>query len=186
MGDEQIIALYWDRNEEAIAASSACYGTYCRTIAEGILHSFQDAEECVNDTWLHAWNAIPPRKPSRLRLFFGKITRNLALSRYRQLHAEKRGGGQLPLVLDELAECAGGTADVETEAELHRLRECLHRFLEGLSQRELHLFLSRYFYLQEIPEIAARCGLSKNNVTVILSRTRKKLRDYLHKEGYDL
>lgn len=185
MDDAQIIALYFDRDESAIAESSRKYGNYCGTVAYGILHSREDAEECVNETWLHAWHAMPPQKPRHLHLFFAKITRNLSLSRWRRVHAEKRGGGELPLLLDELQECVDGTADVQAEAELREVKAALHRFLSGLPERELQVFLRRYFYAQGIAQIAANCGLSEGNTSVLLSRTRKKLREYLKKEGFD-
>ncbi len=185
MDDAQIIARYFDRDQSAIAESADKYGNYCHSIAYGILRSREDAEECVNETWLQAWNAIPPQRPKHLHLFFAKLTRNLSISRWRRLHAEKRGGGELPLVLDELQECVDGTADVQAETELRAVKAALHQFLQGLPERELQVFLRRYFFAQGIPQIAADCGLTESNTSVILSRTRKKLREHLKKEGFD-
>lgn len=184
MEDEQIINLYWERDEAAIAESSQKYGTYCHAIADGILHSAEDAEECVNDTWLRAWNAIPPERPSALRFFFAKITRNLSLSRWRKHHADKRGGGRMPLILDELRECTDHTADVESQADYHAMQESLHRFLHSLPDRELRLFLGRYFYAKELSELAGISGISVKNVSVILYRVRKRLHDHFIKEGF--
>ena len=114
MEDSQIIELYWKKNTDAISKTADKYGAYCYAIAKNILHNHEDSEECVNDTWLHAWNAMPPQKPNVLRLFLAKITRNLSLDRFNVRNAEKRGGGEITLVLDELVECFNGGADTET------------------------------------------------------------------------
>lgn len=184
MEDEQIITLYWNREETAIAESSRKYGSYCHAIADGILHNQEDAEECVNDTWLRAWNAMPPERPSALRFFFAKITRNLSLSRWRNHHADKRGGGQMPLLLEELAECTDRTADVESQADYHAMQESLNRFLHSLSDRDLRLFLGRYFYAQKLSDLAERSGISVKNIAVILHRIRKRLHEHFIKEGF--
>lgn len=125
--DRQIIELYWQKNADAISETASKYGAYCFTIAENILHSTEDSEECVNDTWLHAWNAIPPQKPNILRLFLAKITRNLSFDRFNARNAEKRGGGEIALVLEELGECFGGGADTEAAYEAKELREAIQR-----------------------------------------------------------
>lgn len=184
MDDQQIIALYWERDESAIAESSRKYGTYCRTVADNILHCTEDAEECVNDTWLRAWNAMPPEKPNVLRLFFARITRNLSLTRWRRNHADKRGGGELPLILEELRECTDRTADVESQADYHAMQESLHRFLQTLPDHELRLFLGRYFYARQLPELAERSGITVKHASVILHRTRRRLHEHFVKEGF--
>ncbi len=186
MEDEQIIALYWERNEEAITQTKQKYGSYCFTIADHILGSDQDAEECVADTWMHAWQAIPPAKPARLRLFLAKITRNLAYDCYKRTAADKRGGGNMAAVLDELAECVADTADVESCVQEKAMQESIRRFLTGLEARDRQLFLRRYFSVQPVAEIAAEFGMKPNTVSVILGRTRKKLQKHLQKEGYSL
>ena len=185
MEDGQIIDLYWQRSEEAIARSEEKYGAYCRAIALQILRIAEDAEECLGDTWLAAWNAMPPRRPAVLRTFLGRLTRNLSLNRALQKHAQKRGGGEVSLALDELRECAGGdTAEEAFEAaELGRL---IDRFLRGLSASECNLFLRRYWYLDSIDMLAARYGLRPGAVKTRLHRTREKLRTFLRKEGYAL
>lgn len=180
MEDSRIIELYWERNEEAISQSKEKYGGYCRTIASNILNSKEDTEECVSDTWVRAWNSIPPEKPSRLAVFLGKITRNLAIDRYRKEHSLKNGGGQLMLCLDELGECVGGQTRLEDSL---ALRELLSDFLSGIPQKNKDMFLLRYWYMISIDRIADNYGLSQGAVKMILSRTRKKLRDYLEKEG---
>ena len=172
MEDSQIIELYWQKN------------AYCYTIADHILHSPEDSEECVNDTWLHAWNAMPPQKPNVLRMFLAKITRSLSVNRFKARSAEKRGGGEINLVLDELADCLAGGTNVEAEYEVKELEQCIRRFVRGLPERDGNVFVRRYFFTEPVVVIAKRYGLTESNVTVILSRTRKKLRLKLAKEGY--
>ena len=184
MEDQQIIELYWQKNENAITETAGKYGAYCFTIAQNILHSAEDAEECVNDTWLHTWNAIPPQRPSVLRIFLAKITRNLSINRFHAESAEKRGGGEIFLVLDELAECIAGGVDAEAAYESKELEQCIRCFVRALPKRERNMFVRRYFFTEPVAAVAARYGLTENNVGVILSRTRKKLRLVLKKEGY--
>jgi RNA polymerase sigma-70 factor (ECF subfamily) len=184
MEDEAIIALYWRRMEEAITQTDLKYGGCCHAVANHILSSDEDAEECVNDTWLRAWNAIPPQRPTRLGAFLVKITRNLAFDRYRAKTAEKRGSGRLEGVLEELEECVSGTHDVPGEAEAKELAAAIRRFLTTLPEEERSLFLRRYFFGEETAAMARRYGLQSSHVQVRLSRTRKKLRAFLHKEGY--
>ena len=184
MEDSRIVELYWQKNSDAITASEAQYGPYLRAIAERILHSREDAEECVNDAWLQAWNAIPPQRPQSLKLFLAKITRNLALNRWKAQAAEKRGGRDPELVLEELAECLEGEADVEGEVFFRELRACIRDFTRNLPEREGNIFARRYFFLDSVSAIARRYGLTENHVMVILSRTRKKLKKRLIKEGF--
>ena len=184
MEDHQILELYWQKNADAISETSSKYGPYCFTIADHILNNTEDSEECVNDTWLHAWNAMPPQKPNVLRMFLAKITRNLSVNRFKARSAEKRGGGEIHLVLDELADCLAGETDVEREYEGRELEQCIRRFVRGLPERDGNVFVRRYFFTEPVAAIAERYELTENNVMVILSRTRKKLRLKLAKEGH--
>ncbi len=184
MQDEDIIALYWNRDEKAIRESQRAYGTYCAALAFRVLASREDAEECVSDTWLRAWNAIPPQKPARLRQFFGKITRNLAFNRSREAAAEKRGGGEMPLVLDELAEIAADSGSPEDEVLAAELGEAVNRFLYTLSRRDRSIFVRRYYAVESVGEIAKRFAMRPGSVSVVLTRVRQKLRSYLKQEGY--
>lgn len=184
MNDEQIIELYWQKNADAIRESQHRYGADCHALAERILHSPADAEECVNDTWLQAWNAIPPQRPAHLRLFLLRITRNLAINRYHACAAEKRGGGETALVLEELSECVPDGTDVEGECAARELGECIRRFVRALPEREGNVFVRRYFFGDTAAEIGRRYGLGENHVHVLLSRTRKKLKAQLVKEGF--
>lgn len=184
MNDEQIIDLYWKRDESAIQESHIKYGAYCYAIANRILYNHQDSEECVNDTWLRTWNALPPERPSFLKQYLAKITRNLSLDRYRARQTLKRGGRDLDAVLDELAECIADTRDIEDELMAKELQSCIRSFVATLSERDGNIFLRRYFYIDSTAEIAGRYHLRESNVLMILSRSRAKLRAYLIKEGY--
>ena len=184
MEDRQIVELYWQKNPDAISETANKYGAYCFAIAENILHNPEDSEECVNDTWLHAWNAMPPQRPGVLRMFLAKITRNLSFDRFSARNAEKRGGGEIALVLDELAECLAGRTDVEAAYEGKELEQCIRRFVRALPERDGNVFLRRYFFTEPVAAIAERYGLTENHVMVILNRTRKKLKLELIKEGY--
>ena len=184
MEDSRIIELYWRKDADAISETARKYGAYCFTIAENILHNAEDSEECVNDTWLRAWNAMPPQRPNMLRMFLARITRNLAFDRFHARNAEKRGGGEAALVLDELAECLAGGTDAEAVYENKELGRCIRRFVRALPAREGNVFVRRYFFTEPAATIAGRYGLTENNVMVMLSRTRKKLKLALMKEGY--
>lgn len=184
MDDEQIIDLFWKRQEAAISAAEEAYGSYCFSIADNILHSREDSEECVSDTWLRVWQSIPPQRPVRLRLFLAKITRNLAFDRYRMRSAAKRGSGEIDSVLEELEDCIAAPEDVEQEYDRRDLQRCINTFLKTLSYRERQLFLRRYFYAEPVKEIARDFGIGGNHASVILKRTRSKLREHLKKEGF--
>lgn len=181
--DEQIIELYWKRDEKAIKETNAVYESYCYSIANNILHNYEDSEECVNDTWMKAWNTIPPQRPNYLRIFLAKITRNLSLDKYRAKTANKRGGSELSIILDELEESIPSSTNVEHDVLEKELIQTINCFLHSLPSRNCDLFLRRYFFAEEIGSIARRYGMRESNVFVILSRTRKGLKDYLAKEG---
>jgi len=181
MEDEKIVALYWARAEEAIARSDEKYGAYCGSIAAGILQSREDREECVSDTWLRAWNAMPPQRPSRLSVFFGKITRNLSLDRWRRNHAEKRAAEPLPL--EELEGCIPDGPSSADPTDSVVIVDTLNRFLEGLEREQRVLFLRRYWFFGSIREIALDYGMTESNVKMTLLRLRSSLRRLLEEEG---
>ena len=183
MEDSKIIDLYWARKEQALSETDAKYGSYCRTIAHNILHNHEDTEECVSDTWLHAWNAMPPQRPGVLSAFLGRITRNLSFDRCKYQQAEKRGGGALPLALDELGECIPARSGVEHELEHRELAAAIDAFLRALPEKECNLFLRRYWCVDTIEDIANSFGFSQSKVKSMLLRTRKKLRRELEQEG---
>ena len=186
MDDTQIVQLYWDRNEQAIPATADKYGNYCTSIAKNILGNKEDAEECVNDAYLNAWNAMPPNKPSILSTFLGKITRNLSIKRYNRNTADKRGGGQLPVVLDEILELVSDTDSVEQEIDRRELIEAIDTFLDGLPTDKRGIFICRYWYFDSISAIASRFGITENHVSVTLNRIRSKLHKYLIERGVEL
>ncbi|MBR3059418.1 MAG: sigma-70 family RNA polymerase sigma factor [Oscillospiraceae bacterium] len=186
MEDSRIIDLYWARSEEALSETARKYGRYCHSIARNILNNDEDAEECVSDAYLRAWNAIPPARPARLQTWLGRIVRNLSLNKREKALAEKRGAGQLPLILDELAECIPDGPDGEALTESILIRDVLDRFLEALPPEARKIFVRRYWYLSSLGEIAEEYGISEGSAAVSLLRTRMKLKSVLEKEGIHL
>ncbi len=184
MNDDQIVALYYARDERAITKSSEKYGVYCTNIAQNILQNLQDSEECVNDTWLSAWNSIPPAKPAVLKTYLGKITRNLAIDKWRCRHSEKRGFGEVTLALDEIGQLSVSGYDVDDPFRELAFMQILNQFLRSLPPRDRGIFIKRYYFTESIPDIAAWFGITQANVLKILSRTRARLKEYLDKEWY--
>ncbi len=186
MEDSQIIELYHERQETAISETADKYGRYCHYIAKNILENEQDSEECVNDTYLRAWNTMPPHRPNRLSTFLGKITRNIAIDKYKYYNREKRGGGQTMLALEELNECLPTERDTEQAISDKMLVEALNAFLADLPSQKRQMFVRRYWYLSPISEIAKDFAMSESNAKVTLLRTREKLKLFLEKEGITL
>ena len=183
MEDDKIIDLYWERSESAISETSEKYGRYCHYIANNILHNDEDAGECVNDTYLGAWNAMPPQRPNRLSTFLGKITRNISLNRFKQYGAEKRGFGQTALVLSELEDCIPAVDTIEQTAAEMDLVESINRFLYALPDVKRKVFVRRYWYLSPVKDIAEQYGMSESKTASMLFRTRNELKLHLEKEG---
>ena len=183
MRDNEIIDLYWNRDEAAIAATVDTYENYCLCVAYNILGCQEDAQECVNDTWMKAWNSIPPQRPDCLVSYLGRITRNLALNRYKRSKAQKRGMGQAELALAELGDCVSARDDVEQTLDGLVLTNAIETFLHSLSRTERRIFIGRYWYLYPIRTIAKAYRMSESKVTSMLYRTRKKLKLHLEKEG---
>ena len=183
MEDARIVDLYWARSETAINETSAKYGKYCYTIAHNILANTEDADESVNDTYLAAWNSIPPQRPSVLSSFLGKITRRISIDKWRSRSAEKRGGGEIILALDELSDSIPASKDVEQEVEAAELKKTIDNFVMGLPLVERRVFICRYWYLDPISAICKQFGFTQSKVKVMLHRTRKELRSYLERKG---
>lgn len=183
MEDREIVALYWQRSDRAVAETADKLGEYCFTIANRILGDREDAQECVNDTYLAVWNAIPPHRPEHLAPFVGKIARRIAVNRLAARRAAKRQGEETALALEELAECIGDRGAVEEDAEAAELSDAVNRFLRGLPERQRSVFVLRYWYLDSIADIAAQYGWSESKVKSMLHRIRGRLRKYLEKEG---
>lgn len=181
MEDEDIVRLYWDRNERAISETDRKYGPFCHRLAVNILTSREDAEECVSDTWHRAWDTMPPQLPRSLMAYLGRIVRNLALSRYRASHAQKRYAGQEAL-LSELSECLPAKETVEGAVEGRRIAQVVARWLEGLPRRDRVLFLRRYWYGDPLQDLAGRAGLSAPQLAQRMLRLRRSLKAELERE----
>lgn len=182
MKDTSIIELYWRREDRAIAETDAVYGRFCYTIAHNILFNREDSEESVNDTWLAAWNSMPPHRPSCLKMFLGKLVRRISISRLRLNTAAKRGGGEAELALDELSECVPAPGNVERDMETKELEAAISSFLWTLPETERSLFVGRYWLVMPVNALADRLGVNRSTARSTLSRTRRKLREYLCKE----
>lgn len=186
MEDSKIIDLYFNRSETAITETSLKYGNYLGCISRNILYNNEDAAECVNDTYLHAWNAIPPSRPSAFRIWLGTITRNLSFDRYKKQRAQKRGRNEAELLLSELSECIPAPANIEKAMEDQEIAQLISGFLQKQSQENRIIFLRRYWYGDSILQISRRFSISESKVKSSLFRTRNLLRRYLEKEGVNL
>ena len=184
MEDQEIVELFWARDERAVEEAERRHGGLCRALALRVLGDPQDAEECVSDALLAAWDSIPPQRPEKLAAYLARITRNLALRRKRDNGRLRRGGAQADLAFEELDECLPGGKDVERELERSELRAAVERFLRTLPRTERRLFLCRYWYFDSIAELSRSFGFSESNVKSMLWRCRNKLRRRLEKEGY--
>jgi len=182
MDDKKIVDLYWERSENAISETRKKYGKYCHYIAFNILYSNEDAEECVSDTYLKAWETMPPRRPERLSTFLGKLTRNIALNRHEKEMAQKRSAFT-ETILEEAKELVPHSVKEAEESSELLLKEAVNGFIRTLSENTRIIFLRRYWYMCPIKEIAASMDISESSVKVILLRTRKKFKEYLEKEG---
>ena len=179
--DEQIVDLYFDRDERALTETSDKYGNYCRQIARNILNDEETVKECFNDTLFESWNAMPPTRPNCLRVFVGKITRNLSLKRVRSAQTLKRGGGEGVIALDELEECGPDTtaSSAEQIEEDMVIREVMKDLLIGLPKQNRRIFMRRYWFSDSYSDIAELTGLSEKTVSVRLTRIRGKMKKYL-------
>lgn len=183
MEDKDIVDLYWQRDEKAISETAEKYGRYCYSIAYNILYDTEDAEESVNDTYLNAWNSMPPHRPAVLSTFIGKITRFISLKKWRNKRTQKRGGGNIDLAYEELSECIPAKSAVEEELENKEIAKLIDSFLEMLPVCEQSVFVCRYWYFDSISAISNQFGFSESKVKSMLHRTRKKLRSKLLEEG---
>ena len=186
MDDNAIVDLYWSRSEDAISETERKYGAYCRQVSWNILRSAQDAEECVNDTWLRAWNAMPSHRPARLQAFLAKLTRNLSLDRWEKAHAEKRGGGRTGLLLSELSECIPDPDTLEKILDDRAISAAIARWLRQQNPRQRVAFVRRYFYAESLTLVARRIGMTEGGTKSLLHRQRLSLRTYLEQEGIAL
>ena len=183
MEDSAIVDLYWQRSEQAIPESEHKYGGYCHAVAMRIVNNPEDAEECVNDTWLGAWNSMPENRPSFLAPYLAKLTRWLSLSKLRTQNRLKRGGGEVTLALEELDRELGEGTDLAQKMEMQELAAYLNSFLSALPVQERRVFLGRYWYAASIREIAEKSGCSESKVKSMLLRIRRRLKKALEEEG---
>ena len=189
MDDAAIIDLYWARSETAIDETAKKYGGYCAKIAMNILQNHEDSEECVNDTYLKTWDAIPPQRPAIFISFLGRITRNLSLNRYKERNTKKRGGNKngdenkVGLLLSELADCIPSGSNTETEYETELTAKTIDNFLYSVEQENRIIFVRRYWYADSVNSISERFNISESKVKSMLFRMRNKLKIYLEKEG---
>ncbi len=186
MNDDIIVQMLFRRDEEALVALKNTFGKYCHSIAQNITHSTEDAEECVNDTWFQIWRSIPPNKPSSLKLYAARITRNLAFNRYRDAKAGKRSPDAPLLPLEELSACVAARDSGEAAYELHEVKRIIERFLDKQTKRNREIFVIRYFYAESIEYIANQYKISQESVCTMLFRLRKKLKDELERNGYPI
>ena len=183
MEDNRIVELFWQRDEQALAETETKYGSYCRGLAFRVLNNRQDAEECVNDAYLDAWNRIPPHTPTALGAFLGKIVRHIAIDRLRKRSAQKRGGDEVFLVLEELEDCVSSGDDVAQAFQRNELSKAINDFLSSLPETERRVFLRRYWYMDSVNDLCERFGFSESKVKTMLHRTREKLRAYLAEQN---
>ncbi|MBQ6877733.1 MAG: sigma-70 family RNA polymerase sigma factor [Oscillospiraceae bacterium] len=183
MEDEKIIDLYFERNESAISETAEKYGNYLYKIAFNILSDNEDSEESVNDTYMSAWNTIPPEKPNVFSAFLSKITRYISLNRYRAKKTEKRGGGEIDAAFEEIEECVPDKSNIYDEIETKELAEIISDYLKKLPETERKIFVCRYYYLDSLSDISKQFGFSQSKVASMLHRTRKKILSHLEKEG---
>lgn len=184
MRDDGIVALYWQRDEEAIRETERQYGRYLYKIAYQVLADGPDSEECVNDTYWKAWGSIPPHRPGVLRTFLGKITRQLSIDRLRGRGREKRRGSEYSLSLSELEEYVSAGDTTQQAVDLRLLAEAVEAFLSTLSPEARVTFVGRYYYLDPIRDLADYYGMSESKVKSMLHRTRQGLRRHLEQEGF--
>ena len=183
MEDNHIVELYWARSERAISETSSKYGKYCYSISYRILVNIEDANECVNDTYLGAWNSMPPHRPSILSTFLGKITRRISINRWKRNNRDKRGASEITLALDELSDCIQSPMDTESVIESNELAKAINTFLSVLPDTERDVFVCRYWFLASISEISQKFDFSQSKTKSMLMRTRRKLYQCLQKEG---
>lgn len=184
MEDKRIIELFFYRSEKAISETSKKYGNYCFAISYNILQNKEDAEECVNDTYIKIWNSIPPNRPNNLKTYVGKIVRNLSLNKYEKNNAKKRNNGQVSLLLDELLECIPDLIENEkaiTDSII--IKNAIEKFLDRLPKQTRQIFVRRYWYMSSTKDIAKDFKMTESNVNIILFRAREKLKHILEQEG---
>lgn len=185
MDDDRIVELYWEREERAISETSLKYGRLCTHIARNILSSYEDSEECVNDTYFAVWNAIPEERPNRFSAYISRIARNLALKKYEYISAAKRNPDAV-VSFEELGDCVSGVESIESEMEKRRIEDAIDKFLWRQGEEKRTIFIRRYWYFDSIESICKSTGFTQSKVKSMLYEMRKKLRKYLESEGIEV
>jgi len=186
MEDEKIVSLYWDRDERAIRETEEKYDRYLTKIAQNILNNYEDSRESVNDTYLAAWNSMPPHRPSVLSTYLAKLTRRISIDIFRGRTRVKRQGSEYALSLQELGDCVSGGNTTEEILNVKLLADAIGIYLRTLSPEARNLFIGRYYYLDSLKEAAAYCGMTESKAKSLLHRTRLGLKEHLRKEGFEL
>ena len=186
MNDQKIVELYWQRDQSAITQTAQKYEKYLTVIAHNILNNIEDSRECVNDTYLKAWNSIPPQKPTVLKTYLGRITRQISIDILKNRTRKKRGGSQYEISLCELEECIPSGTDTETKIELQLLVNLINNFLYSLPQQTRNIFVCRYYFCDSVKVISSYFEISESKVKTVLYRTRQSLKNYLESEGFYL
>lgn len=184
MEDSRIVSLYWDRDETAIEQTDRKYGRYLTKIAYNILADREDSKESVNDTYLAAWDSMPPHKPQVLSTYLGKLTRRISIDLFRRKTSQKRGGGEYALSLQELEDCISGGNTTEQALNVQLLSEAIEKYLRSITEEARNVFIGRYYYLDPVKQIADYCRISESKVKILLYRTRQGLWEHLQKEGF--
>lgn len=184
MDDEQIVSLYWQRDESAIRETEEKYSRYLTKIAYNILADREDSRESVNDTYLAAWNSMPPHRPGVLSAYLAKLTRRISITRFRYRNREKRKGSEYEISLSELGDCVSGGNTTEEAVNVKLLAQTIGAFLRQQSEETRNVFIGRYYFLDSVKEVAAYCGITESKCKTVLHRTRLALREYLEKEGF--
>ena len=186
MKDQDIVNLYWDRNENAIHQTQMKYGAYLSNVSYNILADFEDSKECVNDTYLAAWKSMPENRPNNLATYLGKITRQISIDVFRKRHREKRYASEFAISFDELGDSFTDGVTPEQQLNAKLLDEAINRFVSALPDMAQKTFVGRYYFFDSLKEIASYCGMTESKVKILLFRTRQKLKLYLKKEGFEV
>ncbi|MBQ6718960.1 MAG: RNA polymerase sigma factor [Oscillospiraceae bacterium] len=186
MEDEKIVSLYWQREEAAIRETEIKYDRYLTKIAYNILADREDSRESVNDTYLAAWNSMPPHRPAALSAYLAKLTRRISIDRFRYRSRDKRRGSEYAVSLSELGDCVSGGNTTEEIVNVKLLADTIGIYLRLQSEEARNAFVGRYYFLDPIKEVAAYCGMSESKCKTLLHRTRVGLKEYLRKEGFDV
>ena len=184
--DQKIIALYFQRDEEALTHTDKKYGKGCKSLSYNIVKSFEDCEECVNSSYYKVWDTVPPKRPDSLKVYLMKIVRNISINLYERNRTKKRGFGEIDLVLEDIAEIIPDNSSMEQISDDITVKNVINFFLSGLTEEKRNIFIMRFFYVKSMKEIAEELYISEGKVKMILRRLKDELRELLEKEGVEV